>query len=296
MRQKLNSIVHAGVVAALISLSPAYCQAQPAAQQAPPHQPGQPSLGNRKPAPTGSAPRSVRPSPAAQYSPLAAQGGYRGHGTTWYDALFHSLNPKNIDWGLSWEQRRSIFLENSVGNKYFMYTAALSLLLVYSVVVIIWQRWNHAERLKQLAQRTADAMNYSKFWKDRAGEAIRKHNAHIERCNRVIESGETGVPTGDAAEASDWRIQMERMRTELSNAQSDKKRLEAELQQKNTMVADMSARVDEATQRIGSGSGPGNGNGTALKSDDKAALVDRINRLETALAAAKDENRRLKSA
>ena len=62
------------------------------------------------------------------------------------------------------------------------------------------------------------------------------------------------------------------------------------------MVADMSARVDEATQRIGSGSGPGNGNGTALKSDDKAALVDRINRLETALAAAKDENRRLKGA
>ena len=36
--------------------------------------------------------------------------------------------------------------------------------------------------------------------------------------------------------------------------------------------------------------------GMALKADDKAALVDRINRLETALAAAKDENRRLKGA
>ena len=296
MRHGLNSIVYTGVVAALISLAPAYCQPQPAAPQATPQQPGQPNLGNRKPAPTGSAPRSVRPSPAAQYSPLAAQGGYRGHGMTWYDALFHSLNPKNIDWGMSWEQRRSIFLENSIGNKYFMYAAALSLLLVYSVVVIIWQRWNHTERLKQLAQRTADAMNYAKYWKERAGEAIRKHNAHIERCNRVIEAGETGVPTGDAAEAADWRLQMERMRTELSNAQSDKKRLEAELEQKNAMVADMSARVDEATQKVGGGSGRGNGSGTALKADDKAALVDRINRLETALAAAKDENRRLKGA
>src|SRR5918994_6844244 len=106
MRHGLNSILFTCVVAALISLSPAYCQPQPAAQQAPPQQPGQPTLGNRKPAPTGSAPRSVRPSPAAQYSPLAAQGGYRGHAMTWYDALFHSLNPKNIDWGLSWEQRR----------------------------------------------------------------------------------------------------------------------------------------------------------------------------------------------
>lgn len=296
MRRRLNSILYTGVVTGLLSLAPAYCQEQQAAPQATPQQAGQPNLGNQKPAQSGSAPRPVRPSPAAQYSPLAAQGGYRGHGMTWYDALFHSLNPKNIDWGMSWELRRSIFLENSIGNKYFMYTAALSLLLVYSVVVIIWQRWNHTERLKQLAQRTADAMNYAKYWKDRAGEAIRKHNAHIERCNRVIEAGETGVPTGDAAEACDWRLQMERMRTELSNAQSDKKRLEAELEQKNAMVADMSARVDEATQRVGSGSGRGNGNGTALKADDKVALVDRINRLETALAAAKEENRRLKGA
>jgi len=295
MRHGLNSFLFTGMVAALISLAPAYCQPQPVAPQAAPQQSEQPNLGNRKPAPTGSAPRSARPSPAAQYSPLAAQGG-RGHGMTWYDALFHSLNPKNIDWGMSWEQRRSIFLENSIGNKYFMYAAALSLLLVYSVVVIVWQRWNHTERLKQLAQRTADAMNYAKYWKERAGEAIRKHNAHIERCNRVIEGGETGVPTGDAAEAADWRLQMERMRTELSNAQSDKKRLEAELEQKNAMVADMSARVDEATQKVAGGGVRGNGSGTALKADDKAALVDRINRLETALATAKDENRRLKGA
>src|SRR5687768_8518689 len=186
MRQRLNSILNMGVVAALISLAPAYCQAQPTAPQATPQQPGEPKLGNRKPALTGSAPHSVRPSPTAQYSPLAAQGGYRGHGMTWYDALFHSLNPRNIDWGMSWEKRRSMFLENSIGNKYFIYTSALSLLLVYSVVVITWQRWSHGERLNQLAQRTADAMNYAKYWKDRAGEAVRKHNAHIERCNREI--------------------------------------------------------------------------------------------------------------
>ena len=135
-------------------------------------------------------------------------------------------------------------------------------------------------------------MNYAKYWKEQAGEAIRKHNAHIERCNRVIEAGETGLPTGDAAEAADWRTEMERMRTELSNAQSDKKRLEAELEQK-TMMADMSARVDEA--KTWQRSGRGNGSGAALKADDKVALVDRINRLETALAAAKDENRRLKA-
>ena len=43
--------------------------------------------------------RSARSAPAAQYSPLAAQGGYRGQKMTWYEALFRSLNPTNIDWG-----------------------------------------------------------------------------------------------------------------------------------------------------------------------------------------------------
>ena len=186
MRHGLNSILYTGVMAALISLAPAYCQPQPAAPPATPQQPGQPNLGNRKPASIGSAPKSA-PAPAARYSPLAAQGGYRGHGMTWYDALFHSLNPKNIDWGMSWEQRRSIFLENSIGNKYFMYTAALSLLLVYSFVVIIWQRWNHAELLKQLAQRTADKATKSSV----LPEGMRKIEGSV---NDLMGNPTTGGP------------------------------------------------------------------------------------------------------
>src|SRR5215467_7411723 len=41
--------------------------------------------------------------PAAHYSPLAAAGGYKGRRATWYEELLRSLNPKNIDWGMSWE-------------------------------------------------------------------------------------------------------------------------------------------------------------------------------------------------
>ncbi|MBC8166640.1 MAG: hypothetical protein H7Y20_12300, partial [Bryobacteraceae bacterium] len=155
--------------------------------------------------------------PATQYSPLAAQGGHRSQGMTWYDALFRSLNPTNVDWGMNWEQRRSIFLENSIGNKYFVYTAALSLLLIYSLIVIVWQRWNHTERLRQLAQWAADAMNYAKYWKQGADQATRKHNAHIEKCNRVIEAGESGSPSGDVAEAGDLRQQLDEMRVEVLN-------------------------------------------------------------------------------
>jgi hypothetical protein len=122
-----------GVVTGLIGLPPVQCQQQPAGPTVINHQQsgtGQPSAAQQQPVPNAYPSRSARPAPAAQYSPLAAQGGHRGQKMTWYEALFRSLNPKNIDWGMSWEQRRSIFLENSIGNKYFMYTAALSLLLV----------------------------------------------------------------------------------------------------------------------------------------------------------------------
>jgi regulator of replication initiation timing len=211
-------------------------------------------------------------------------------------AEFRSLNSKNIDWGMSWEHRRSIFLENSIGNKYFMYTAALSLLLVYSCLVISWQRWNHAERLKQLAQRAADAMNYAKYWKQGADKATRKHNAHIEKCNRVIEAGENGLPVGDTAEASELRQQIEGMRIEALNLTSENKRLRHDLEQKSTIVADLSVRVDDAAKKVGNGNAPGNGAKGGENSVQVATLVDRINRLEETLRTVRQENERLKGA
>ncbi len=226
--------------------------------------------------------------PAAQYSPLAAQGGYRGQTTTWYDALFRSLNPTDVDWGLRWEQRRRILLENSVGNKYFVYAAALSLLLIWLAVVIVWQRWDHTERLKALAQSTADVLNYATYWKQAAGEAIRRHNDHIERCNRVIEAGENGVPLGDVAEGIRLRRELEESRTEVLNLTTTNKRLQSELDQKAGLIVDLSQRVDEVARKTGNGKGP--------QSGQVASLVERINRLEEALKAARRENEVLKGA
>ena len=228
--------------------------------------------------------------PAAQYSPLAAQGGYSGQTTTWYEALFRSLNPMDVDWGARWEQRRRIFLENSVGNKYFVYTAALSLLVTWLAVVVAWQRWDHAERLKALAQSTADVLNYAAYWKQAAGEAIRRHNDHIERCNRVIEAGENGVPLGDVAEGLRLRRELEESRTEVLNLTTTNKRLQAELDQKAGLIVDLSQRVDEVARKSG------NGGKGAQQSGQVASLVERINRLEEALKAARRENEVLKGA
>ena len=298
MSGRVRCILYMGVVTGLIGLTPAQCQQPAGSKVVSPQQPGpaQPGTVQQEPLPYAYPSRSARPAPAAQYSPLAAQGGYRGQKITWYEALFRSLNPTNIDWGMSWERRRSIFLENSIGNKYFMYTAALSLLLVYSFVVIVWQRWNHAERLRQLAQRAADAMNYAQYWKAGAEKAAQKHNTHIEKCNRVIEAGESGLPAGDTAEVGALRQQVEGKRVEVLNLTSENKRLRHDLDQKSTVFADLSVRVDDATKKIGSGNGPGNGAQGGENSVQVAALVDRINRLEETLRTVRLENERLKRA
>lgn len=294
MQRMLARVLSLGASAVLLGFAVLHAQQPPPGSTGATPQQSSAQKGQQQRPAAGNAPSvSPAPLPAARYSPLAAQGGYRGQQGTWYEALFHSLNPKNVDWGMKWEQRRTIFLENSVANKYFLYTAALSLLLVYSCVVIVWQRWNHAERLRQLAQSTADALNYATYWKQHATTATAKHNAHIEKCNRVIESGDGGSPSGAPSEVGELRHQIEGMRVEALNLTSENKRLRHDLEQKSAMVTDLSTRVDEVTRKLGAGNGSGKGGENSVQ---VATLVDRINRLEENLRAARAENDRLRGA
>jgi len=263
--------------------------------QAQPSQPGQPPGVTHRGAPIAAADAKTGQPPAARYSPLAAQGGYQGQRKTWYDALFQSFNPKNIDWGMSWEQRRAAFFENTVANKYFVFCTFLVLCFYAAVLAIGWIAWDHKKDIRYFETELVKARNWAAYWKSRAIEAINKHNGHIERCNRVIEAGETGIPVGDAAETIDLRLELERTRSELQNVTSEKLRLKSELDEKARTISDLSLRVDAVTKRIGNGK-PDNDAAGAVGSDDKAALVARINRLETALATATQENRRLKGA
>ena len=111
----------------------------------------------------------------------------------------------------------------------------------------------------------------------------------------MIEVGESGVPTGDAAEAIDLRLELERTRAELQNVTSEKLRLKGELDEKARTISDLSQRVDEVSKRIANGKVESGSVGNT-RGEDKSALIARINRLEEALAAATQENRRLKGA
>jgi len=51
--------------------------------------------------------------PAAQYSPLAAQGGYTHGGTSPLDAMVRALNPRDVNLGAVWEERRRVWFRSS---------------------------------------------------------------------------------------------------------------------------------------------------------------------------------------
>ena len=89
------------------------------------------------------------------------------------------------------------------------------------------------------------------------------------------------------------RRELEESRTEMLNLTTTNKRLQSELDQKAGLIADLSQRIDEVARKTGNGGPVGKG---AQQSSQVASLVERINRLEEALKAARRENEILKGA
>lgn len=66
----------------------------------------------------------------------------------------------------------------------------------------------------------ADLANYAEYCKENALAAIRQHNEHIELCNRVIESAETGRPMTPAGGEQHWRAEMNALRQKADAAEA----------------------------------------------------------------------------
>jgi len=115
-----------------------------------------------------------------------------------------------------------------------------------------WIVWDHKKDIRYFETELVKGRNWASYWRNRAMEAIGKHNNHIEKCNRVIEAGESGIDIHDS-EAADLRRELERTRTELQNATSEKLRLKNELDEKARTISELSLRVDEVSKRIGNG-------------------------------------------
>jgi len=188
--------------------------------------------------------------PAARYSPLAAQGGYKDGQKSPLDAAVHALNPHNVNLGEAWEQRRRQWLENAGANPYFWFSFFVTVVVILSWFALAWLHNDRVRERWQLAEHAADALRYAEYCKHRAGEAIGRYNDHVEKCNRLIEAGESGLTTPETANLEDHRREITRLAADNDSKDLQVKRLQEELDRKSQELTDIAKRIEQAEQRL----------------------------------------------
>ena len=198
---------------------------------------------------------------------------------TWYEQALRSINPNNTHFGAIWEQRKRAILDQ-FGNRYFQYSFASTAAIVILLTVLCVLRISHKRALDLAAQSIADVLRHDEYSRQAAREAIRRHNEHIEKCNRMVEADASGLWKWiSSAELEAVNSNMRRMADELAAAREEVKNLKAELNDKSDVIADMSLRSKDAT---------------GSKPNVPPAHIERINQLELELNQEKKKNLRVK--
>ena len=162
------------------------------------------------------------------------------------------------------------------------------LMLMYGVRVLDERRklWRAAELL-------TDVWNQEQYSHAVAAVAVEKYNAHMADCNRVIETQLTGRPSATALETMDVKERLEVVSAQRDAFDSETRSLKAELQKKDAMVGQMSARLDVLERRSETN---GTATGTGADTEATRRLIARVNELQQQLEAEQRKNRQLKGA
>jgi hypothetical protein len=203
-------------------------------------------------------------------------------GDTWYEFLLKQFNPRNFDYGTWMEERRQVFLDESVRNPYFKYSLGTTIALLVLAMLYTKQWIDHCRAMWI----TAEMMT--------AREAIQKYNDHIERCNRAIEAADHGMSIPAAgSDTNDLKIQLQSVADERDSYKRERDLAKRDLLEKEKLIADMSVRLDAVARKT-------DPNRAAAVSIDMSAadpkVVQVINNLQEQLYAERRENRRLKGA
>jgi len=216
------------------------------------------------------------------------------HSETWYEFLFKQFNPHDRDYGSWMEQHRRLFLDASVRNPYFQYSACVTVLLLTTILLYSKEWVDHRRVLWITAEMMADLCNHDTYSRRIAREAIQKYNDHVERCNRAIEAADyrLTVPNQET-EADRLRSELQRVTEDGDSVRCERDLAKDELIQKERILADMSLRLDALAKKSGA-----HGNFTPVTesrpSDQK--LAQHINTLQEQLYSERRENRKLKGA
>ena len=218
------------------------------------------------------------------------------------DDFFHAstklVNPKDTDYGAMLEQRRKAFLDASVTNPFFWYSALTTALLMVLMLAYGVRVMDEKRKLWRAAEILTDVWNSAEYARFMAQSAIGRFNGHMHECNRVVESQLSGRPSPAAVDAEDARKELTRLRSELDKVDSERKAIKAKLDEKEKVVDDLSARVRNL-ETSGASGGPAQtnrGSGSEPRDETERRLIARINQLTQQLEAEKQKNRALKGA
>jgi hypothetical protein len=229
--------------------------------------------------------------PAAQYSPLAAAGGYGHSGVTPWQAIVNYFNPHHLNMGQLFAERKQTWLDNALYNQYFWYSFWATGLLILSWFAIAWIHNDRHRATWELAECASDALRYSEYCKREAKEAIRRHNDHIEKCNRITEDRRSGLlTTPGTANLEDLNEQIKSLTSDKQANEFQIARLDSQLKAKEASVAEITTRLNQLeNQLLTSGN-----NRTPATETSAAGLVERINRLENENRNLREDNRRMR--
>ena len=164
-------------------------------------------------------------------------------GDTWYEFLLKQFNPSNFDYGAWMEERRQAFLDASVRNPYFKYSAAVTIALLLLTVVCVKQWIDHRRSMWITAEMMADLYNHDLYSRDIAEKAIEKYNQHIKRCNRAIEAAAQGtsVPVADPG-AEQLRTELKRVTDERDRYLQERDKAQTELETNSVCALSLSCK------------------------------------------------------
>ena len=235
------------------------------------------------------------PAPArtlAPYSP-SPRGLYQPR-MTWYEFMFHQLNPHNTDWGAWYGERREALVDASIRNQYFWYGFWATMAIILLLAWLIKSLYDRRKEKRIMGDMMDEVKAHDAYSRRAAHEAIRRYNEHIEMCNRAIEAQQAGQAAGTAAglQGNQPHTNLDKVQGELEDLKRDNSRMAEEIQQRQTAIPELSKRIDALSKKTG-----GNGNGQdgqepLAVSDPEALRL--INDLQQQLHYERAQNKRLK--
>jgi len=218
---------------------------------------------------------------------------------TWYEALLNKWNPSNVDYGRWFEERRRAFLEATVNQPQFWYSLIVTVWSVFLMAAYAKLLLDNRRRMRVTEEIMADVYSHDLYSREIAKEAIERHNQHIEKCNRAVETSEgvDGRPGWGETHTDRLKAELQRVATQMEATTQERNKLQEELRQKSLIVSDLSLRLDALSKKVNGAGHSGrsaNPEQTAGENGHGVELVGHINRLQEELYAERQKNKSLK--